>query len=435
MLDRLTAPAINSISRIDIIRASEQKLSNGIPVYSVNAGTQDLLKIEFLFNAGIWYQPAPLVAGTVNDLVHCGTSKRSAQEIAESIDYYGAFLETEVAHDFANVSVFTLSKYLGKVLPVLEEILKDAVFPSQEILVNLQNKKQKHIVDEQKVQKVARKKLSQLLFGDAHPYGYYVKQEDFDNVNREDLVAFYKQYYTPANCRIIVSGKINESVASALEKHFGNWKGPAGSGEPAAGRWPLASGQPSAIVNASAGRHIVSKPDALQSAIRIGRILFNKTHPDYLGLTVLNTVLGGYFGSRLMSNIREDKGYTYGIGSAVASFSHAGYFFISTEVGSDVCGKAVDEIYSELERLRKEEVRKEELDLVRNYMLGSFLGDIDGPFHLASAFKAIMVYGLGYDFYERYIHTIRTISPAELMQLAGRYLCPDDMVEIVVGKK
>ena len=163
--------------------------------------------------------------------------------------------------------------------------------------------------------------------------------------------------------------------------------------------------------------------------------MFSKTHPDYVGMQVLNTILGGYFGSRLMKNIREEKGYTYGIGSAVVSLMHGGYFFITSEVGAEVCSPALTEIYNELEILRREPVAEDELQMVKNYMLGSFLKSIDGAFNLADRWKGIMFYNLGYDYYERYIKTVSMITPEELMALAQKYFGKENMSELVVGKK
>jgi predicted Zn-dependent peptidase len=427
MLNRTILPSVNEISDVELIRATEKKLGNGIPVYSVNAGSQELVRIELIFNAGFTVQPAPLVAASVNDLLDEGTADMNAQQIADRIDYYGAFLETEVAHDQATVSLFTLNKYLGEVLPVIEALVKGPVFPEKELNVNIQNRRQKFVVSTRKVADVARKKFNQLLFGNHHPYGYFVELSDFDHVTRQQLVDFHAQHYTADDCKIVVSGKVNETALKLLDKHFG--------GKDWGRKGVLKNGLGYHFDATLKGPHLVLKEDALQSAIRIGKVMFNKTHPDFLEMLVLSTVFGGYFGSRLMSNIREDKGYTYGIGSAMVSMKEAGYFFIATEVGVEVTQKAIDEIYLEMKRLREEPVGMDELGLVRNYLLGSFLGSIDGPFALADRFKGILTYGLGYEYYDNYIRAIKTTSPQRLMELAQKYLRQEDMVELVAGKK
>lgn len=424
--DRRTAPAFKSVEKIEMIRAAAMHLRNGIPVYSVNAGTQELIKIEFLFRAGMYQQDMPLQAATVNSMLEEGTSTMSASQIADAVDFYGAFLEVNIAQDSASVVLYTLNKHLKSTIPVVEQIIKDAVFPQAELDTHLQNKKQKFLVNNKKVATLARKRFAELIFGEKHPYGRDVKDADFDRIGQKDLRSFYSTYYRPHNCNIILAGKVHEDVYKILEDYFGgtDWLVTSNDVVP---HFQLET----SVVN----EHLMYRDDALQSAIRIGKILFNKTHPDFHPMQVLNTVFGGYFGSRLMSNIREDKGYTYGIGSGLASLKHSGYFFISTEVGVDVCSNALKEIYFEMDRLREEQITEDELQLVKNYMLGTFLRSVDGPFAMADRFKGILEYGLGYDYFDKYVATIKSISASQLRELANQYLDKNSMIELVVGKK
>ena len=427
MIDRTQTPSINEIKKASIIRASEFRLKNNIPVYHINAGTQDLVKIELLFPAGMWHQPSPLVGSAASTMLQEGTSKHSDKAIAEMVDYYGAFLSTEITHDFASVCVHSLNKHLPKVLALVEEIISDSVFPQEEWDIYIRNKKQSFIVNNEKVGFVSRKKFSELLFGNEHPYGYNVMEKDFDNVKRDVAFDFYKKNYTAKDAIIVAAGNVTDSTLQLIQKHFGNLSASPLPSVPDSETGKRGKGE--------IGVHYMEKKDALQSAIKMGKMLFTKPHEDYLGMLVLNTVFGGYFGSRLMANIREDKGYTYGIGSAVVSFTKAGYFTISTEVGAEVTKDALKEIYFELNRIQTELISDSELALVRNYMLGTFLRSIDGPFALADRFKGIYFHGLGYDYYERYVETIKSITPKQLQDLANKYLKKEEMVELVVGKK
>ena len=426
VLDRKAAPAFGKIDKIDFIKASSRKLGNGIPVYSVSSGTQEIIKIELVFSAGIKYQHKPLVAATVNNNLAEGSSKYTAAQLADKVDYYGAFFDSDIDPDYSSLNLYTLNKHIANTLPTIEEILKQPVFPQGEMQTYLDNKRSKFQVNSKKVSNVARKKFNELLFGEKHPYGYNLKIEDYDHVDRNDVIEFYKKYYTASNCTIILSGKVNEDVFGLLEKHFGgnDWKNDS-----------VIKYEPSTGGSAKEKKNLIHKEEAVQSAIRIGKLLFNKTHPDFPAMQVLNTVLGGYFGSRLMSNIREDKGYTYGIGSGVVSLRDAGWFFIATEVGVDVCSNALKEIYFEIKKLRTELIPEEELKLVKNYLLGVFLRSVDGPFAMADKFKSIHLYGLGYDYLERYINTVRSITSAELLALAQKYLNEEEMMELVVGRK
>ncbi len=425
-IDRKISPAFKTVEKIEMIKASEVRLNNKIPVYSINAGSQELIRIEFLFSAGMYQQEVPLQATTVNAMIEEGTSKLNASQIADMVDYYGAFLETGVSQDSASVVLYTLNKHLNATLPVLEQIIKNSVFPQQELDTHIRNKKQKFHVNNQKVAILARKRFTELLFGEKHPYGINVKETDFDAVNREMLNNFYSKYYRANSCKIILAGKVNDDVFTLLNNHFGgnDWVA-----QNDLGRKKIET------FSDSQHQHLVHKHDALQSAIRIGKIMFNKTHPDFQKFQFLNTVFGGYFGSRLMSNIREDKGYTYGIGSGLVSLKNSGYFFISTEVGVDVCKNAIDEIYFEMNRLREELVPQEELELVKNYLLGTFLRSVDGPFSMADRFKGIMEYDLDYDYFDKYIETIKGVSATELRDLANVYFDKNSMIELVVGKK
>jgi zinc protease len=424
MLNRSVAPEFKTIEKIDIIKAQEQFLDNKIPVYSINAGSQELTKVEFVFSAGMYQQNRTLLASTTNTLLESGTSKRNALQLSEQIDFYGSFLELEVGQDYSSVTVYSLNKYLNESLAFLEEIIKDSVFPEDEITITLANKKQKHQINSQKVSHLARRKFSELLFGSKHPYGVDVKTDDFDNLKRNDLLDFYRKHYTYKNCFVVAAGNLPKDLMTVLNTHFGKDKW---GGENSL----INSSSP--VISTTQQKHLVEKSDAIQSAIRIGRVLFNKTHPDYFKFQVLNTILGGYFGSRLMANIREDKGYTYGIGSGLTSLLHSGYFYISTEVGSDVTSKALEEIYKEIKLLRENLVSVEELETVRNYILGQFLRSVDGPFALAEKFIAVKEFGLDYSYYADYFKAVKSVTPKDIQVLANKYLQEEDLIECVAG--
>jgi len=426
ILDRKSMPQLALESKIDIIHAQNYSLPNGIPIYYVNAGTQDVIKIEVIFRAGSREQDVPLVAGTTNAMLEEGTSKHTSEEIASLLDYYGSFLETSVQQDYASVSIFTLGKHLDKALPILEEIIKEPSFPQSELELYLHNNKQRFLVDEQKVRVVASKNFPALLFGDMHPYGHRTKLEEFDGVKKEYLESFHKKYYIAGNCALIAAGRVNNSLLNKIGDYFGKDELIHNS------QFTTRNYEPR---RASEKINFIPKKDAMQSAIRMGKVLFLKNHPDAIPFQILNTILGGYFGSRLMSNIREDKGYTYGISSSVVFLQHAGYFNIGSEVGSNVCNAALTEIYKEINKLCIEPVPAQELQLVKNYLRGNFMRSMDGPFALADRFKHIWLHNMDYSYYENYVNALSTITSKELMEIANKYLLKDSIYELVVGAK
>lgn len=425
-IDRINPPFTKPVPDLDLQQAKKYVLDNGIEVYAISAGFQDLVKVEFLFSNKQFDPSQPLRDSATNRMLQEGTKNYTAQQLADQIDYYGAFLETDENFDFCSINLYTLNKYLAQTLPFISELLDNPVFPQAEMEVYKRNSKQRLIVDNEKVASLARRNFSKIIFGNNHPYGYYTELSDYDNLKREDLIAYHKKKYDVSNCVIILSGLVSDSSVDLLNKHFGKKISTVSNGK-----------TPVVIPFESSKEkiHYFEKEGAIQSAIRIGMPFFNRVHPDYPGMAVVNTLLGGYFGSRLMSNIREDKGYTYGIGSTIVSMKQNGYFFISTEVGADVTKNALSEIYYEIEQLKAEEVESDELEMVRNYMLGTFLKGIDGAFQLAERFKSIYLSGLEYDYYRRYLDKVKSIQPDEIQSLARKYLNATDFYEIVVGRK
>jgi zinc protease len=260
-------------------------------------------------------------------------------------------------------------------------------------------------------------------FGKSHPYGRQLKEDDFETINSGIIKEFYSKYYTPDNMAIIISGKIHPGTVELLNKYFGE----ISSGKPAGVDHGIIV-SPDEIKNVH-----INKPDAVQVAIRIGSPTINKRHPDYPGLKIVNTILGGYFGSRLMKNIREEKGFTYGISSSVTSLDLSGYKVISTEVSAKNSSETIDEIFQEIKNLQTIHVDDNEMELVRNYMSGEMVRMFDGPFAIAESFRSVWEFGLGNDYYSRFTEKILKISPDEIIELAGTYYKIDELYKVTVG--
>ena len=276
----------------------------------------------------------------------------------------------------------------------------------------------------EKVSTIARRAFNEQLFGTNHPYGKNVQLEDYDSLTREALFDFHKKYYTTQNGKIIVTGKIDDSVVQMIHQHFGNtnW-----------GTTQEIENSQNVARDPLIKEKIIRKENAKQSAVRIGLEMPVQTHPDFLKLNILNTILGGYFGSRLMKNIREEKGYTYGIGSALISLKNAGLLIIVSEVGAAYAKETVNEIFKEINRLKNEIISDEELSLVKNYMMGDFLRSFDGPFALSESYRSIIDFDLTPDYFNQGIETIKTITPEKILQLANQYLVEENFVTTIAG--
>ncbi|MEP7265050.1 MAG: pitrilysin family protein [Bacteroidota bacterium] len=424
MINRTLAPELKVPAGIVLTEPLEIKLKNKSSLYIISAGTQDVCKLELIFDAGSAYHKHPLIASVTNELIDEGTSTRKSAEIADLFDYYGAYLQTECTVDYASITLYSLNKFLEKTVALLVEVLNDPSFPEDELETYIQQERQRLTVNLEKVDYLSRKHFNHALYKN-HIYGYFPDVSNYNDVSSSQLKSFYKTNYTSGLKAVILSGKTNDKdvqkITSRLNELNFEEKTDSGSLYKLEEYIPVTS-------------HF-ERPGAVQNAIRIGRRLFNRKHPDYPKLTVLNTILGGYFGSRLMTNIREDKGYTYGIGSGLASLADDGYFYISTEVGADVCEAALKEIYIEVAQLREHVVPEQELALVKNYLYGSFQRSMDGPFAISDRFKTVLLSGLNYDYFRQYLDTLKNITPNEVLAVAEKYLSSSGFTQVTVGKK
>lgn len=423
-ITRNIAPPVNITDTFDFIKPQKSRLSNEIPVFTIKGGSQPIVRFEMVFGAGSVDQKKPLQAFAVANLLRTGTAAFSSEQINNLFDYYGVSLQIEAQKDMISVGFFCLTRHLEPVLDIFFEIIVNPVFPASELDILLKNKKQKHIINRKKIQHLARVNFNEILFGPNHPYGKKLELEDFDQIFRDDLVDFHQQFFNPANAHCFVSGlfpeNINELVNQRIEKYeWSNNEKPS----------KLKIGKPLAVK----GKHNITKDDTLQSSIRIGKLMINRDHVDYHKVSVTNSLLGGFFGSRLMANIRQEKGYTYGVNSAIVSLLQSSYFFIGTQVGKDVKSLAVNEIYNELKNLRNKPADDQELLTLKNYLSASFLRSFDGPFMLMERFKEILFFDLNYSHFENFMPTLKNLTSQDIQSVAETYFHEDSMIELTVG--
>ena len=428
MLDRITAPKYTIIEDIEPLHPEVFELDNGVKVYYFFADEQDCVKFDFVFEAGSYFQNKSYVAYFTNKLLLEGTNNYTAAQISEIFDEKGAFINTEVGKDDASLSFFSLNKHLDSLLPIVTEILTEANFDEKELAQKIEAEKQDFLVDNEKVSTINRKLFLQKLYGNDHPYGRFGLYEEFDAVENSLLKQFYQQYYHAQNMVIFAAGKITKDVLKQLNNTVGKaWSKSA--------HIQLIKKEIPFNKKFIPEKSVVAKEGAIQSSIRIGMPTFTYNHPDFFKLKLLSSILGGYFGSRLMMNIREDKGFTYGIGSGLQSYKKHGFFVISTEVGVEVANEAVKEIFFEINRLKTELISKEELSLVKNYMVGNILRSLDGAYDLAERYKSLHQHSLDLKFYKNYLKTIKETNSEELKDLASQYLDEKKLTTLIVGTK
>lgn len=425
MLNRAQTPPILDAVAFNLeLKACERfKLDNGVPVYAIHAGAQEVVMIEWVFYAGNWYEDKNIVAATTNFMLKNGTRQKKAFDINEQFEFYGAYLNRSCYNETATITLHCLTKHVELLLPAVAELMMECIFPEEELAIYKQNQKQRLEVSLKKCDFIANRLIDEYVYGFHHPYGRYTSTLDYDGIQQEELVAFYKKYYTAGTCLVFAAGKLPATIQHQLNEVFGKLP---------FNQTPLPAVSYNLQPAENKKNQIINDANGVQGAIRMARPFFNRHHPDFPKSQVLNNIFGGFFGSRLMSNIREDKGYTYGIHSYVQNHLHETAWMISTEAGRDVCDATIEEVYKEMAILCEEPVDAEELDLVRNYMIGSLLGDLDGPFQIIARWKNYILNGLDENYFNQSIEVIRTVTPNELQELANKYLQPETFYELVV---
>jgi zinc protease len=427
MLNRKIAPAIKDAIEfhLELPPYRKHSLRNGVEVYAIDLGTLDTLMVNWVFDAGNWWEEKKGVAAAANALLKNGTSRRNAFDINDHFEYYGSYLSRACHHETADITLHCLGKHVSELLPVVAELVMDSVYPEEELAIYKKNSQQRLQVSLKKSDFVAGRLIDAYLYGPSHPYGKFNAVEDYQALEQEEIREFYRQYYQQGRCRIFVAGKLPPTILEQMDEHFG--------GLPLLPA-PMVRQDLSHPIEPEKEKkhHVVNDPNGVQGSIRIARNFPNRHHPDFQKFQVLNNVFGGFFGSRLMMNIREDKGYTYGIYSFLVNNRQESAFVISTEAGKEVCAATIDEVHKEMRLICDKLVGEEELQMARNHTIGTILGDLDGPFHVAARWKTILLNGLDGSYFEEGIRIVKTITPPTLQELARKYLDPAAFFELVV---
>ena len=426
LIDRTQSPPFQAITEVRLPAMQSATLANGLPIHWIGIPNQPVMRIECIFNAGVWYENGlPGAAFFAMKMLAEGTTQRSSAEISEYIDRYGAFLELNSGPDRASLVVYCLTRHLPNVLPLLVELLTESTFPQKELddlrNITLQNLR----VNAEKNAYVAGVLFRQNLFGKEHPYGRSQQPELVEQLTRQAVVDYFDKAIRNRPFRILLAGQVGELEVGLIDKYIG--------------ALPMLDAVVNGGISFSAAMPesviLSEKTESLQSSIRVGRRLFTRHHPDFFPMVITNEVLGGYFGSRLMKNIREEKGFTYGISSNMVSFRNDGYFLIGTDVKKEFTQQTLDEIRKEIHILQTQPVPAAELETVKNFMAGEFVGSLNTPFEIADRYKTILLDELPADFLTTYVTNIRAVSAESIQQMASTYLAEDLLSEVVVGGK
>ncbi len=424
MLNRKISPEIYDITNINFQKPTLHTLKNNVKVYTLESSNAPVIKLDVIFEgAGIENQSYPLQALFANSLLKEAPIGKLPNEIAEFFDYYGSYLESFVDSKNAGLRLFTPIAHFDKILPVFADLLKKPSLPEFEFNI-MQKKYERRLSNNMKKNKyIAMSCLSELLFGEKHPLGYFAKPNDVQNLNYRNIVDFVENKYINGNFSVIASGYINEEILNTLNSCFSELK----CTETAKHKHVVD------ICAANEKYKVYNMEGSLQSAIYAGIPLINISEDELLTLNILNLILGGYFGSRLMKNIREDKGFTYGIGSIINEYSQQKTLKIVTEVNIDTTQQTIDEIINEIRKLKSQHISSDELNLIKRYYTGEIISALDGVFATSVVVERLLAHNRGFDYIDKQINRINSITANDIIECANKYLNEDNLFFAIAG--
>ena len=399
-------------------------MQNGVPLYLLDGADKGVVRFDILFKGGYAVQGKPLLAMFTNRMLREGAGSLSAAEISQKLDYYGAWIDMYSSQNCNHITLYTMSKHFVPLLQVLEQMVKHPLFPQENLDIVKSNNKSYFTVNSQKVDVVSQRYFENSLWGDGHPLGHIVEAADYDSITRDDILGYYNGFYGSRNCTMFIAGSVDEAILSVISDSFGSsvWGCESTCAE--------ADVAPPCQAN---GRRTIAVGGTMQSAVKMGFMAMDSAHPDFHKFRFLCVLLGGYFGSRLMSNIREENGYTYQIMSEMDAYGKGNAFMISSEAATEYIDPLIKEVYAELERLAASPVNEAEIQLVRNYIMGELCREYEGQSAKSEVFINAWLSGVGFDSVNRYIDEIKSVTAADLQRLAREYFKKENMIEIVVG--
>lgn len=426
MVNRTTPPPVKNIDSIQLLPLKNIEFNNQFKVYYLHSAESEIIQLSFVFNAGRVHQNKKCLIDAFSALITNGTLNHSAKEVAEILEYYGVFYNVKPLPAYLKIQFTLLKKKFKDVLPIIEEIIKYANFPQEELEIYQQTSIEQYQTQIKNVNTLASWQFSKLIYGYEHPLNKLHTPEDYKNITRDDLLEFYTTHIHPKNGFIFISGNIDDTIINALNDAFGKQ-----DFHQSQNIFDKNIPFPESYEN-----HIyIQMPDALQSAIYIGNAIpVHYPHPDYFDFIIANTLLGGYFGSRLMSVIREEKGYTYGIYSTSAAYNNYSVFSIISEVKSEYTQVAIDEIINQIHILQNEPPDNEELEIVKNYLAGELLSTTDGILNQDNTWQSIIVRDLPEDYYQQLLKRIQSISAESISNAMKKYIDTKQLKKCIVGK-
>ena len=422
-LDRINAPSFIDLEPFTLVKPEKLKAASGLTAFILEQGQQEVCRLEITFPAGKWYEPYTGISYFTSKLLGEGTRQNSSGKIQQMIAQYGSFFEVNPGNDQVTLSIFCLSRYIKPMLDLLEEMIEQPLLDVEELEKLKSQARQNYALNLNKTSYLAGRAYVKLLFGDEHPYGRILDDQAIEKVSLEDIKKFHQHAFHWNQASVFISGK-GENLHAFVQ----DWMKRKNIQGPLKGASSFESPRPLAQFIK------VEKEGAVQSSVKAGFFIPSRLEASFPAMYMYNEIFGGYFGSRLMQNIREDKGFTYGIHSSMVQDIHTSYWSVQTDVNGDNAEATVREIKFEMQRMQEELVSEDELKVVKNYIIGSFISSLDTPFSFMDRFKATYFNELGDQYYEELMKKLLAVTTGQIQEVAKKYFDPQQLNVVVAGK-
>lgn len=422
MINRTIAPPSSLPRELNLPEEKLHYTKNQIELHSIYADSADVVRLSLVFGAGSRAQSLPYQAMSTISMLCEGCVGMSSAEIAEHFDFYGIYFDTSVDRDAATITVAAASEFLPHALKILELLIGQPTFPERELEVYKAKKREQMVVENQKPSYIARRNFASALFGEDHPYGRFADPCAIDALTRDDLVSFHSQRLTTKGMFAVCSGKVTGDVLAQVSEFLDSLPRAAQS----------EAIEPCSAPTVRGAHRTIVRQESVQSSIRLGCLMPTKADPDFIALQLLVTVFGGYFSSRLMQNLREQRGYTYGVYASLVTLEYAAYMAIACDVGGQYRDDAIVQIHHEMQRLRDELIAEDELAMAKNTIVGELMRLLDGPFGIADIAIENLQSGMPTDYLNIFLRQINATDAVQLQRVAQKYFNPAQLTQVVV---
>ena len=424
-----TAPKTGEMKSYRAPRSLRFRLSNGINVVFVQDRRQPLITARMSFNGGtsLVSETAPGHVQAMGELLTEGTAARDAKSIAEEADGFGGGIGARVGRDFVVLTANALSEYSERMFDLMREVAVEPSFPEEEVKLRKANMLEELKISRSQPEFLASAAFNRRLYG-THPYAVVAPtQEAIASLSRKALQALHKRIFSPSRATLIVVGDITEGhLKDTLEERFGSWTPEAVAALPDT---PYVD----ADKKVKRGAVLFDRAGSEQALIVMGDVALREDHPDFFSLLLANQILGGSFAARLASDIREKRGYTYGIYSHLSTYRRAGVFAVRTQTRTEVADKTIQATLEHIEEMRKTPVKYEELEQAKNMLVGDFARELETQGGLAEAVLHGLQRDLPEDYLDSHVDRVRGVSVVDIKNAAKKYMRPEAMVIAVVG--